>query len=62
MSWKDTVWEQRQIERYKNAQDVDKALDWAEQGWDIGSGLASKFKNPLNISGSIEKFKNSLFY
>jgi hypothetical protein len=64
MGWKDTVWERRQIERYKNAQDVDKILGYAEQAYDIGAGIAQglKIKNPFNMSGAYQTFKKSLFY
>jgi hypothetical protein len=63
MGWKDSVWEQRQIERWKNERDTNTAMDWAEKAWDLGSGVADglKINNPMNMTGQYTKFKKSLY-
>lgn len=63
MGWKDTVWEQRRAERIKNAADYGKVFETVGKVWDLGSDMAGKMNisNPLDYTGSIEKFKKSLF-
>lgn len=63
MGWKDSVWEQRIKERINNQQDTEKVLDWAEKAWDLASGVASglKKKNPFDMTGQYNTFKQSLW-